>query len=154
MFKTKHLKGQLGPPASGEKVYVCDVFAYSHTAPLPPVSWDPSKNIHSPKMYPPQKNRKAPRSHPKLYPHLMSWGFYLVCPNKKNTKWKDATKNTERKKKCFCFSSIDCTITHTTLQPLCLLFSCLSHPWQPLRPDIWHDIMSLLRQWGRGGWTW
>ena len=58
MFKTKHLKGQLGPPASGEKVYVCDVFAYSHTAPLPPVSWDPSKNIHFPKMCPPQKIEK------------------------------------------------------------------------------------------------
>ena len=61
----------------------------------------------------------------------------------KKKKW----KKVQNAKKCFCFSSIDCTITHTTLQPLCLLFSCLSQPWQPLRPDIWHDIMSLLRQW-------
>ena len=62
----------------------------------------------------------------------------LVCPKEKkiksakNKKW----KKVQNAKKCFCFSSIDCTITHTTLQPLCLLFSCLSQPWRPLRPDI------------------
>ena len=31
---SNHLEGQLGPPVSDEKVYACDVFAYSYGQPL------------------------------------------------------------------------------------------------------------------------
>ena len=64
---------------SNEKVYVCDVFAYSRPGPHPPVSWDrpcESKHLKGQMLGPPVSDEKVSRFCLGK-PLFEGWWFYV-----------------------------------------------------------------------------